>query len=452
MPGSRQKTGPLKGSMILAVMFVVFISLAGMVLLTHTLAHQHVLSARIKKISETERILQELMYYQHHYREKVFNDPIAHILSPESDYFNIETFPSIRVHQTLIENSFSSRILDHAQFRRIRITNHIQIHSLKRNDHLKSDVIIDLISGNIPLYLIPFFLNADIKIPEVSYLNDNHIDIRSRGRFLIDDFPVNFDVTGFLADALNIRGNLLSWRDIREKIGFETSDNPIETGIYILEEEGRIKSIFIQGDLEKLIFSCGEGIQNVRLVQNGQSYSIEYRPGEEYFQCWVPDIQLQSVFNQHIIVNGNLWSLEQDQKPGLLENADIKLLVSGQTVITTSLQSHNLEIDRIRLNNLTLIAGFHDLYRPDESRPVVTVDTNEKAALQATILVGGKFENRDRETTIEGSLFAREIQNQGDLTICPAGSGFSPDPFFHTGIMTVISGFFIDFIEEVYDV
>jgi len=317
---------------------------------------------------------------------------------------------------------------------------------------LKSDIFIDLLTGNIPLYLIPFFLNADIEVPEEFYLNENHIDIKSRGQFLIDDSPVNFDVTGFLADALNLQGSLLCWKEVRQKFGFEISDDPIEKGIYILEDEGRIQSIFIQGDLEKLIFSCDEEFQKMVLVQDGQSHSISYKPGEDYFQCWIPSIPVQTVFNQNIVVNGNLWGLEQGQKPAFLESAEIKLLVSGRTRISTSLESQSLEIEKIRLNNLTLIAGAHDLYNPDGSQPVVTIDAEEKTTIQANILVQGRFENRNSETEIVGSLFAREIINQGRLTIRPAGSGFDSGPYFFTGIMTLISDFFIDFIEEVYDV
>lgn len=452
MPASESKNSHSRGGMILATLFVVFLSMAGMALLTHTLIHQHVLSARIKKISETERIFQELIWYQHHFREKVFNDHIVQIPSPESDYFNTDTFPSTQVNKALIENSFSSHTLDYSQYRRIRIMDHIQIHSLKGNRHLKSDIIIDLLTGNIPIYLIPFFLNADIEVPEEFYLNENHIDIQSRGQFLIDDFPVNFDVTGFLADALNIQGSLLGWKEIRQKFGFEISDDPIEKGIYILEEGGRIESVFIQGDLEKLIFSCDEEFQKVAFVQDGQSHSIRYKPGEDFFQCWIPAIPVQAVFNQNIVVNGNLWSLEQGQKQAFTENTEIKLLVSGQTVISTSLENQSLEIEKIRLNNLTLIAGAHDLTNPDGKQPAVTVDTGEKTTIRANILVQGRFENRNDETEIVGSLFAREITNRGRLSIRPAGYGFDSNPYFFTGIMTFISDFFVDFIEEVYDV
>lgn len=441
-----------RGSMILAILFVVFLSLAGMALLTHTLVHQHILSARAKKIAETERIYQELIFYQHQFREKVFGDNLLNIHCPESDYFNLDIFPDVQVNQVLIKNSFSNRIQQQDDYRKIRIIDTIQILSLKSRYQLKTNVIIDLLSGNIPLHLITFFLQAKIEIPEDIYLKENHIEVKAKGQYLIGDIPVDFDVTGFLADALKIQGNQLSWAEIRKKFGFDISDEPIEKGIYILAEEGRVETIFIQGDLQKLIFSTREGIQEIQFHLGGQCYQLSYQPQQNYFRCWDPQIPVQSVFNQKIIVNGNLWSLEQSQQSAFLESTNIKLLVSGQTVITTSLETQNLDIEKIRLNNLTLIGGTHDLFLPENSQPGVTVDIEGKAIIQATILVQGRFENRSEELEISGSLFAEEVHNQGRLTIHSTDSGFDSGTYFHTGIITIIIDFFIDFIEEVYDV
>ncbi len=441
-----------KGSMITAVLFVVFVTFIGFTLLTHTIIQNRIIKHRIKKITETEKIQQELIHYLHHFREKIFNENLRNVQSPETDYFSCEFFPEKVSNQVIIKNNFRNRIEEKSFYRKIRIINNIDARSLKSNHVLNADAIIDLLSGNIPLSLISLFINTKINIPPEIYLEENNIEIKNPANFIIDDIPVDFDISSFLIDALKIKGDLLNWAEIRKKFGFEISDDPINNGIYFIIENNSLESIFIQGDLQKLIFAVYNELQVIQFHFEGKSYEIRYQPGEEYFRSWNDQIQDTTLFNEKIIVNGNLWCLEQQGKSAFNKNSNIKLLVSGQTIIRTSLETENLELEKLKLTNLTLIASYHNLYNLENKQPEILVETKDKTKIQATIIANGAFGNNCSELELSGSLFAKTMQNDGKLTINFIRSGFDSGQYFHTGNITTVFNFFIDFIEEVYNV
>ena len=451
MDSKKKIPDPEKGSMIMAVLFVVFASFVGLTLLTHTISQNRIIRYRIKKIEETDRIQQELIHYLHCFREKIMSENLNSWIHPETDYFTAEFFPDTVSRQVKLKNHFYQITEEKGDYRKIRIKNTVEGQILNGNQVLNADAVIDLLSGNIPLSLIPLVTPTGFDIHPDQFLPGHDIMLPGPGTAIMDDLPVDFDVSSFLIDALKIRGEILSWARIRERFGFEISDQPIETGIYFMIENNILESVFIQGDIQKMVFSVSDDLQVIKIHLDGTCHELSYRPGGSYIQSWNERIPESTAFRENIIVNGNLWSLEQAGGSAFREDANIKLLVSGQTIIRTSLETKNLELEKLRLTRLTLITGTHQLYGPENGRPEVLIETDDKTQLQITLLVEGNFKNKSPELDLTGSLFTETVVNEGRLNISHLRSAWDSGSYFHTGNTTLVVDFFIDCIEEVHN-
>jgi hypothetical protein len=441
------------GSIILSVLFVVFVAFVGLGILGHTITHIRILGCRTRKTAETAAIAGETIRHLHGYREKVFSEQRHECFSPDKTYFNSENFPDTIVEGTLFKNNFNFREVSNPLFKKIRIVNTVDARSTRSNRMLKSCASLDVLSGKIPLNLIPLFLRKKIEISEEKYLKANRIDIINAPNPVVGDFLVDFNISDFLIHSLKISGSILGWPELREKFGLEISEEPIAEGIYLVAEDHTVESVFIQGDLRQLIFSAEDDRQKIEFHLRDRVVELGYGPKGEDFFCWDPEIGNDFRFNEKIIVNGNVWSLEQKNGyPAFREDSGILLMVSGQTVIRTALETRNLEMKKLRLNNLTLVCSHHALFDPPETPARVVVENGEKIPVQATIMVNGIFENRSPELELSGSLFARDILNQGHIKLNFTESSRNPGEYFHTIDFLFISDFFVDFIEEVTDV
>lgn len=441
-----------KGSIALAIIFILLISFIGLSLLSHVITHQKIVKARTWKIAQTDRLYQNLIIYFHQLRNSIFSGEWQKYTEPEQEYFNRSQFPDYQNLDTNIENAFSYCLDDMQTYRKIIITDTVTAFSNRHPYRLKAGVIIKLLCGQIPLTFFPFFLNQSIDIPESTFLEENRITVPDTPLPVIDDSDIEFNTTDFLLHSLKIEGSCLTWRQIREKFGLPSSDAPVEEGIYFVTEGDCMESIFIQGDIERLIFSLNEGRQIVRIIQQGRDFAISYKPGE--YDFLYPDFGIVEnyLFKEKIIVNGNVWSLLQENDYAFVEQAHLTLLVSGQTFIHSSLKASEeiLDLKKIKSTGLTLIASGHDLFTNPEGQSQVTVAAAEETELDISLVINGKLTNHSTDLLLQGSLFAGELQNSGSIHIAGARSNSDSAAYFVTGDSKIIHAFFIDYIEEVY--
>lgn len=438
--------------MFLAMVFILFTAFVAISILGHTITHTRILGSRLKKINQTTGIIQETIRYLHDFAEKIFSEQNSGLLSPDRRYFNPDFFPDVRLKQMVIKNHFGFQEFANPLFKKTRITNTIFVSAETNNRLIKSGAAVDILSGKIPLALIPFFVHQKINTAEENYLSENRIDLINTQNPVINDIPIDFDISDFLIDSLKISGETLSWSKLRERFGLEISDEPLKQGIYLVSEGDAIESVFIQGDLQRLIFTAGDDTQKLEFHLQDGTYELTYIPGEPYFFCPDPLIGNCLLFKEKIIVNGNVWSLEQGHGTrAFREDSNLTLLVSGQTVIRTSLETRNLDLKKLKLNNLTLVCGHHSLFDPPETPARILVESNDQIHVQASVLVNGILENNSEQLQITGSLFADEIRNQGRIQLSARKPGNSSGAYFNTIEFTFISAFFVDFIEEVPD-
>jgi hypothetical protein len=440
-----------EGILLVSVLFVILLTFIGLSLLTSSISHIRIQRARIKKNTAVSGMVQELVCYLHNLREKIFTANLNIYPIPETDYFNREIFPDHKKGPIIISGLFSHRISDYNRFKKIRISDAIQVTSESNNYCVQSDILIDILSGKIPLDFFPLFLSKKIEGPEELFLQNQGIDIGGTTNFIISDTAIEFHVSDFLIDSLKISGAILNWENLRKKFGLEIKDEPIEKGIYFIHEDNVLESIFIQDDLQRLIFSTENGRQIIQFYIAGDLYELSYPPGQDGFFYWDNQIQNDAFFKEKIIINGNVWSLEQKNNFAFQEDSHITLLVSGKTIIRTSLKAEHLDVKKMSIPKLTLICSNNSLFNSTDPSEVI-VDTPPHTDIHASFLVNGAFSNRGSDLDIYGNVFAKDIKNQGIIKIIPKNCNSLLSDYFFTSDFKCVYQFLINFIEEVHDV
>ena len=453
------------GNIIISLTAIVFISLLGIGLLLHCVTHIHIVKARNTKMMETDRLYQDLIFYLHNFRERIFKEEIQDFNQPESEFFNDTFFPAQTTdNKNVITVSFDHVVFPKQGYNKTRVTAALSADASSNRHpyHLKAEAAIDILSGKVPLPFFPLFIQGDIETPPEIFLKENRIINKSSKKIVVGNIGTELDISRFLIDALKISGTLMTWRAIREKLGLEPSDNPIPEGLYPVIENGFVESIVIQGDVERMVFSIDnqEHLQEIRIIKETIPYEIRYRPGENYFICWDPVMGSDAFFKGKILVNGNVWSIEQAGEAAFLEKSDIRLFVSGKAIICSDLETktdeQRLDLKKLKLTSLTVSCGKSQLFNQGSPGSEVIIDVVEVVTeLQVSIITAGKFTNKNPGATLKlsGSLYCADLENNGTIEInhVPSALTGSQENYFSTVDYKVVDRFFIHFIEEVSD-
>lgn len=442
-----------RGSIIIAIIFMILISFIGLSLLTFSYMHNKIEGIRIKKVVETRKIFQDLVYYLHHFREEVFSKNMNEVETPEVDYFNNVVFPDREINGTIISNSFASSETQKPYFKKIRILNTSDAAAANNPYACRAEADIDMLSGCIPLTLFPVFIDKKVDSSAASYLEEKNIISRDGKKMVVGEIETELDMTGFLQESIELeKGHSLSWEAIREQFGFESSSEPIPEGIHILFGEDTVSLIFIQGDVEKIVFSVSDNRQHIGIRKDGSDYECSYEPGEYDFRCWDTRIADYSLFKEKVVVNGSVFSIEQGGTAAFLPGSNIVLFVSRLAIIKTDLKTQQLDLQEIPLSNLTLIGSSTALPGADGSTAAeIVIDTAGETGIQAAVICDGKVTNRSSKLNFSGSLYAGELENEGLIEVGHREAKYDSGPYFTTKDFKYISNFFINFIEEVYD-
>lgn len=441
-----------EGNIMISILFVLLISFLALSLLSFSIWHTWIRGSRERKAVEADRMCGELIYYIHHFREKILAENLREYIQPEVEYFNKDHFPdttSVNDSSLSIKNTFTHRYLPMEYYEKTRITDTIDISSVKNNYGIKCELLIDMVSGRVPVTLFPFFLDQSITVPEDVFLKEHDVIINDSRFITAAETEVEFDSTAFLLDALKIRGNTITWSAMREKFGLDISDEPIPEGIHIPIEEGTINCIFIQGHVERLVFSTQEGVQKIRVTQDGITHGYDYKPGENYFINWDNQRTEEFLFNEIIAVNGNISSLEQEGDAAFTDTAGITLYCSGNVTIRSNLESQNLALKTMKATGFTMVCSFNKLFNISGGTHDAAVEVKDETTLDASIIAGGKLTNKSKKLNLKGSVYCKDLENEGSIVINYRKSGSESVSFFRTVDYRGIASFSIDAIDEV---
>lgn len=442
---------PTNGSILLAMLTFILVSFAAISLLGHVVAHQRIIKARARRADRMEPIYQELLHYLHQLKERVNNLNIQDSAEPELDIFTPEKFPDRTAGDIAITNHFSHTIDQYGSYKTIAIHDLVEAASSRHPYLFVAGFEVDILSGKIPLSLIPLYLRQHIDIPTTSFLEANNISLKSQSGAIVDDSPHTFDATAFLSGSLNIEGKMLNWQNVREQLGLEISSAPIPDGIYFFQDGRRLRTIFVQGTVRHMTLFTRHNRQFVQLEQHGTTYSFSYIPGEYAFDCWDPSLADETIFDERLIINGDCLALNQQGLAAFHPDSDLTLFVSGKTIIKSSLvaESEQLHQKKTGWTHLTIISGSHRLQTDDCGESSLIIEKEGDTILELSLMINGRATNHSRNLVLNGSLFAGQLQNNGSININHLFPQFNDDACFLTKNVTIVHKIIINYIQEI---
>ncbi|HSQ35550.1 MAG TPA: hypothetical protein VLQ89_06125, partial [Candidatus Binatia bacterium] len=220
-----------------------------------------------------------------------------------------------------------------------------------------------------------------------------------------------------LAEAMGLPASLPDWRQIREKFKLELSDAPIPPGIYLALDDGRIETVFVEGDLQRLAFAARGGEQTIGFQQDGHNAELRYRPGNDVLFWSGPDAVSGCRFAEKLIVHGNIWAIEQSGNDAFAADSSIQVLASGQMRVNTGLSKENLDLQKARFANLLLMTSDRDFFSNAALNADIVLAAQAGSTIEAHLAAAGSVVHGEGLLDLSGSLIAGDIHNAGRLLV-----------------------------------
>lgn len=438
-----------RGNIVVALLFMLLLAVSGLALLTHTATHLQVVAARSERRLGAAALGQGLLLSLHRLRARLAASDMNACPEPERDFFNEAVFPVQKEDGILSWHSFSRLLLrDAGGFRVTRLIDLIRASGDGGRLAGSARAGVDLVSGDIPVGECGLLIGQETAMIPDTFLAARGVAYAGSLLPQVGNHAIEIDARGMLAEALGLAGEIPDWRRIRAQCGLEPSDAPLAPGVYLAREEGTVTAVFVEGDLQKLVFSAAEGWQTMRFIQGGRSSELRYRPGEGSL-AWSGAADVAGArFGEKIIVHGSVWAIEQAGPAAFLADARIELLASGRLVVRSGLEGDSLELGRERIPGLLLVTCGRDFFTDEDVAADVVIDVEGPAIIQAQVVSAGTVVNGAFAVTISGSLFARDIENKGKLQIGAAAGDFVLDDRVLTREFKFLRNFRVHFIEE----
>lgn len=422
-----------QGHIALALLFVLLISFAGMGLLTHSILHDKIGNSRLKSGSQSEKLYRQLYLHLHRFLEKLNAADANQFPAPESDFFNRENFPDSATEGCRVRGLFRIQALEaSASFERLRIIHDVEAAIPRPVRAGSAQISVDLLKGRIPLDEIPLFVSGEAPENMEQFLETVKIKIPQRERPVITKPEVEFRLKDYLLDCFKIKGTALGWPEIREKLRMEISDEPIQEGLYLIQEGETVEAVFIQGDVDRLRFSIDGDKQAMTIYFHNTPYGLKYIPGRCAFEAWDSREESRRCFKEKIMVNGNIWNLEQEGAAAFTEGARIQVLAAGKIVIQSSLAPEPPLLKKITVTHIALIPAARNLVSQKEVEAGIVFHAQEDIQIHATLISAGKTINQGRKVRIEGSLYSKGIENAGVIEMHYLPGRYDTSGYFST--------------------
>jgi hypothetical protein len=443
-----------RGHIVLALLFLVLLSVSGLALLTHTGLHLKIIAARKDKRLAAAALERTLVLELHRYREALAAADMNAFQVPESEFFNRGTFPD------LLEGGFASRhqfscvpLSDGEGFRVVRILDLVQVSGGGSRLSFSGRAGVDLFQGSFPAGdpgLLVSKLSAEAP---AAFLAGRGVEYAGSTVPLVGDFAVAWETGLLLSAAMGLPGQVPDWRLIREKFGLEPSDAPVPAGVYLARDGEEVAAVFVQGDLEKMEFAAGDERQTIVFCQDGRRCELSYRPGQGSL-AWsggdAPAVE-GALFGEKIIVHGNVWEIRQAGSAAFLSAARIELLACGRLVVRSGLESENLALGKEKFPGVLLMTSGRDFFSGEAVDADVVISAPGAKTVQAQVLAAGALVNEGGDVEITGSLAAGDIENSGRVRIDAAPGSFALDDFVRLANCKFLKNFRVHFIQEGAD-
>lgn len=435
-----------KGSILLALLFIILISVMGLTLMTHSVTHLHIIKARNEKEKNIDILYNQLFVYLHNIREKIEKTDFSNIGNIFTDLFNKKNFPDKTSGSIRLSNKFTFLSQKKEFYEKIRGDLFIRADYLRKNSHFSNGNKFTIYSGEIPIQIVPFLLTKKTIPDPEKYMKKYSIDLKDH---LINRTPVSsriiLDFTRFFSD--NYSGDNLKPVGDLIKNGPDLESKDLTAMILFYFDKFNRRSMLVNTNIDKLIFSIDGDIQIIEITKGNQLFIIEYIPGDNYINTSDPEREFNHIFSEKIVVNGNIELIEQSGEYAFTPKTGLDLIAFGKIFIDGSLKTKN----GIRKNiaPLTLVSAINPFDIKNKTQKSITI-SGGYGHLDISIITSGKLINLNRISEIGGSLACNNIENSGKINIY---SQYKPGTgnWFRLTDFTLLSEFFTDYIEEAFD-
>jgi hypothetical protein len=443
-----------RGHIVLALLFLLLLSVSGLALLTHTNLHLKIIAARKDKRLAAAALEQTLVLNLHRYREKLAAADMNAFQEPESEFFNPATFPDLTEGRFASRHQFSSFTLSAGDdFRVVRILDLVQVSRSGSRLSYAGRAGVDLFAGSLPVSEPGLLVAKGCAETPTAFLAGRGVEYSGSVLPLVGNFVVTREIGLLLSEALGLAGSVPDWRRIREKFNLEPSDAPIPPGVYLARDGEEVAAVFVQGDLQKLEFAAYAGRQFIVFCQDGRCCELSYSPGLGSM-AWCGDDALAvagSIFAEKIIVHGSVWDIRQSGNAAFLPAAQIEILASGRLVIRSGLEGENLALGKEKFPGLLLMTCDRDFFSGEEVNADIIIAASGGQTIQAQVLAAGALVNEGGDVALTGSLAAGDIENSGRLRIDAAAGDFAFDDHVRLQDFKFLKNFRVHFIQEGSD-
>ncbi len=434
-----------KGSILLSLSFFILISLIGVQLMNSNKLHFRLNKIRKDKFFKKIEFNNKIFKFMEDIKINLFDYNI-------SDYNDIcELIKYIAFGEDIyLDGSVNFKETEFISDKNKILRKKIGFYLKNDRDYLRMFIklIIDSVYGNSSTNNFGIILDdySDESDSEFIKRMGINYDLSTKiKRFKPND--LHFDFQNFLIDKMKIKTNNLNWELIREKLGLEKTEAPIDPGIYFSYDDNCLNFIFIQGNLDRLILSADDKFQYITLIRGREKIELKYKPDKSYLN--ISDEFTESNFKEIIIINGDLLSLEQINDYGLNENSNLTISVSGRLIVRSSILSKGIKFKKKNFVNLNLIVSnrFFDYDIKEASGIFITDDVKQ---LDLLMISNNKIQNDSRNLLINGSLFSDELLNKGNINMNYYKSFTDFSRWFFISSKGEVFRFFIYAFEEVY--
>lgn len=405
-----------RGSIVLSLLVVLMLSMLITGLLQSSLFHLKVYRARYRHRQAVEQIRWDLYYCLH--------DLMPVMLRSHGESDGVD-FPSESRGESRISGKYIERLLiDKGRWKKTRMYCFLSACRQKSPYRVEAVASVDRLTGEIPL--------TQFELLDVAKMREKEISQFSLGENSVPgpmDVELCFDSDGFLKKKFLINDSSEEWIEIRRMAGIEILDQPLPEGFYFLTREGFIPALWIQGDVDEMVFSGDDTRQRVDIVQNGRNLTMSYAPGINNLEVvGYPEIE-GGHFQETIVINGSISSLRQEDPFAFHPRTEMVIMAAGSVYIDSCLASPPQE-SKSPLNHLTLIVSRKHFFSDETSEAEVVINASNDCTIHAGLLVQGEICVVSSLLHLEGIAVAESFSGNGFSGIRPVSPKLEADEFF----------------------
>ncbi len=443
-----------RGNVALALLFALLLAASGMALLTRGGDHLRVAAARCQRRLEASALEQALLLGLHRYRQALAAAAPLAWSEGESGFFNTEAFPAWSEDGVEGRHEFRFRPWQEEDgFRVMRVEDLVRTRRPGGRLELAGRAVVDLLAGDLPANEIGLLVSDPRAIDAAAYLAGRGVAHAGSLMPLGGGLSIQADPGRLLCAALGLPVEAPDWASIREAFGLPPSADPVPPGIYLSRAGDEVRAVYVEGDLERLVMSAGNGRQGIAFEQYGRRLEMSYVPGQDGLS-WSggegPEVA-GGRFSGRIVVHGSVWSLEQEGAAAFLAASRIELLASGRVIVATGLESDNLETGAARLPKLLLLTCGEDFFGGGAVAADVAFTCGGDTIVEAQVIAGGSLVNGEGSVRIRGGVIAGGIANRGQVRVEGAAGDFMLGRLARLPGFRMLRDFRVDFIEERSD-